>query len=226
MGLGACTLVHTGRVEVDSPHAGRVVPGPVRRSGRVAGNLATAAIVALVSGLVLTLTAGAMRTVTAADRYVESTGVTADTTLEQFDGPPRTAEIGRCRGSIRSRRRRSCSAGCSPRALSRLRPWRSRKPAASPSRASSSPGRAKASAKTSSRAETPIPSHRASSSRQRRSWLSTEPRSATGSRWSRSHRSRRKPLASTCQRLTVRHSTPRSSGSSEDPTSWRRTTRS
>ncbi len=32
--------------------------------------LATVAIVALVSGLVLTLTAGAMRTVTAADRYV------------------------------------------------------------------------------------------------------------------------------------------------------------
>ena len=34
-----------------------------------------------------------MRTVTAAVRYVESTGPTAATSLEQLDGTPRTAEI-------------------------------------------------------------------------------------------------------------------------------------
>jgi hypothetical protein len=55
--------------------------------------LGLAAVVAVVGGGVLTLVAGAARTITAPDRYSASLGDQFDVTLEQSGGPPRTAEI-------------------------------------------------------------------------------------------------------------------------------------
>ena len=54
---------------------------------------ATAAAVAVVSALILVLAAGAVRTLRAPDRYVRANDEGYDITLEQFNGPPRTAEV-------------------------------------------------------------------------------------------------------------------------------------
>jgi ABC-type lipoprotein release transport system permease subunit len=51
--------------------------------------------VAAVAGIVLTITAGAHRTATAPDRYVERASSRFDATVTQDDGPPRTSEIAR-----------------------------------------------------------------------------------------------------------------------------------
>jgi putative ABC transport system permease protein len=52
-----------------------------------------AGLVAVVGGLVLTLAAGALRTVNAPDRYSAQQGKASDASLEQASGPPRTAEV-------------------------------------------------------------------------------------------------------------------------------------
>jgi hypothetical protein len=55
--------------------------------------VALAGVVAVVGGLVLTLAAGALRTVSAPDRYSAQQGEVNDASLEQASGPPRTAEV-------------------------------------------------------------------------------------------------------------------------------------
>jgi hypothetical protein len=52
-----------------------------------------AATVAVTGGMVLTLAAGAVRTLTASDRYADSRGTPFDATLEQQGGGPRTEEV-------------------------------------------------------------------------------------------------------------------------------------
>jgi ABC-type lipoprotein release transport system permease subunit len=52
-----------------------------------------AVVVAVLVGVVLTLAAGAVRTLTAPDRYVSSQGARPDASVEQASGPPRTAEL-------------------------------------------------------------------------------------------------------------------------------------
>ncbi|MGI9119041.1 MAG: ABC transporter permease [Acidimicrobiales bacterium] len=60
---------------------------------RWARAVALACVVAVVGGLVLTLAAGAYRTVGAPDRYSAQQGKAYDASLEQASGPPRTAEV-------------------------------------------------------------------------------------------------------------------------------------
>jgi hypothetical protein len=55
--------------------------------------LVVTGIVALVTGTVLTLAAGARRTAAAPDAYTEMLGGELDATVEQESGPPRTAEV-------------------------------------------------------------------------------------------------------------------------------------
>ena len=55
--------------------------------------LVVTGIVALVTGTVLTLAAGALRTADAPDAYTEVLGGELDGTVEQEFGPPRTAEV-------------------------------------------------------------------------------------------------------------------------------------
>jgi ABC-type lipoprotein release transport system permease subunit len=55
--------------------------------------LVLAGIVAITGGIVLTLAAGAARTLSAPDRYSEWRGDVYDASLEQHAGPPRTAEV-------------------------------------------------------------------------------------------------------------------------------------
>jgi ABC-type lipoprotein release transport system permease subunit len=52
-----------------------------------------AVVLAVLVGVVLTLAAGAVRTLTAPDRYVSSQGARPDASVEQASGPPRTAEL-------------------------------------------------------------------------------------------------------------------------------------
>jgi putative ABC transport system permease protein len=52
-----------------------------------------AVVVAVLVGVVLTLAAGAVRTLTAPDRYVSSQDARPDASVEQASGPPRTAEL-------------------------------------------------------------------------------------------------------------------------------------
>jgi hypothetical protein len=52
-----------------------------------------AVVVAVLVGVVLTLAAGAVRTLTAPYRYVSSQDVRPDASVEQASGPPRTAEL-------------------------------------------------------------------------------------------------------------------------------------
>jgi hypothetical protein len=59
---------------------------------------ATAVVVALVGGLVLTLTAGVLRTLSAPERYSATLGDTYDVSLEQQSGRPRTDEVGALSG--------------------------------------------------------------------------------------------------------------------------------
>ena len=54
-----------------------------------------ALVMAAVSGVVLAVAAGAHRTATAPDRYVERASSRFDATVTQDDGPPRTSEIAR-----------------------------------------------------------------------------------------------------------------------------------
>ncbi len=56
-------------------------------------SVALAGVVALTLGVVLTLAAGALRTVSAPDRYSAQQGEVNDASLEQASGPPRTAEV-------------------------------------------------------------------------------------------------------------------------------------
>ena len=57
---------------------------------------ALTAVVAVVGGVVLTLVAGASRTITAPDRYVTAQGDIYDVTIEQAFGVPRVPTWGRC----------------------------------------------------------------------------------------------------------------------------------
>jgi hypothetical protein len=59
---------------------------------------AVAVLVALVSGAVLTLVAGARRTASAPDRFTASVGGDSFVALQQESGPPRTAEVARLPG--------------------------------------------------------------------------------------------------------------------------------
>jgi hypothetical protein len=70
--------------------------GELRR--RWLPTLVVAAIVALASGTVLTLAAGARRTANAPDAFSASLGGNPDATVTQQDGPPRTAEVAGVQG--------------------------------------------------------------------------------------------------------------------------------
>lgn len=58
-----------------------------------ARSVAATLVVAVVGGFVLTLTAGALRTTSAPDRYSDALGDAYDVSLEQYNGRPRTSEI-------------------------------------------------------------------------------------------------------------------------------------
>jgi hypothetical protein len=64
-----------------------------RSRSRWRSTVVLAAIVAVMGGIVLTLTAGAVRTLSAPDRYSDSRGDLYDATVEQLQGRPRTAEV-------------------------------------------------------------------------------------------------------------------------------------
>ncbi|MEO6318814.1 MAG: hypothetical protein ABIP36_08520 [Acidimicrobiales bacterium] len=67
----------------------------VRRQLRTswAGAVTVAVVVAVVGGLVLILTVGVVRTLSAPERYTTSLGRTFEVALEQFGGRPRIAEV-------------------------------------------------------------------------------------------------------------------------------------
>src|SRR5947209_20459635 len=54
---------------------------------------AVAVVVAIASGAVVTLLAGAVRTITAPDRYSSWRGRVYDVSIQQSHGPPRRAEL-------------------------------------------------------------------------------------------------------------------------------------
>ena len=58
-------------------------------------------VVAIASGAALVLLAGAVRTITAPDRYSSWRGAVYDVNIQQSHGPPRTAEVERLRATGR-----------------------------------------------------------------------------------------------------------------------------